>query len=350
MKNNMDENILINYDGAKEVFDPRDYTLEEYGGTTSEIELPDRIILEKAPNLNQLSSSSCTVTGGLNVSNETHIQKLPDYVIRKDWDILWEEAKKRGASERSGWYLNSALAMLKDFNIIGGYIKIGQSGTPNHEEIKKQIASGKAVYTGLPIGNWRRTKDNHEYSLDGVTLSGHAFDITGYDVNYKCKDGTTGAYFVGNSWGQDGYFWLPFSVCIHLFSQYVFDFDSNSEKLTQLRKKRKNEYLQKAFEKKIWNEERAEDMASETEIRIIINRALGLPDDYKFFRKHFAILLEDKIIKEKIIIWNNERPYDFIADNEIALMFTRAVTRNTQLNTLVLSREQVAEVIGRDFL
>ena len=49
-------------------------------------------------------------------------------------------------------------------------------------------------------------------------------------------------------------------------------------------------------------------------------------------------------------LWNEERPYELASDVEIAIMFTRAVTRNFELNTLVLTREQVAEVCGRDFM
>ena len=122
------------------------------------------------------------------------------------------------------------------------------------------------------------------------------------------------------------------------------------QKFADAKKKRKNTYLQKAFEKKIWNEERPADMATAFEIRAMINRALGLPDDYQFFRKHFALMCEDKILRGKMKLWNEERPYELASDEELAIMFTRAVTRNSELNVLVLTREQVAEVYGRDFL
>lgn len=109
-------------------------------------------------------------------------------------------------------------------------------------------------------------------------------------------------------------------------------------------------YLQKAFDKKIWNEERPADMATAFEIRVMLNRTLGLPDDYKFFRKHFALMCEDKILRGKMKLWNEERPYEIASNQELAIMFTRAVTRNSELNVLVLTREQVAEVCGRDFM
>lgn len=343
--------ILETYNGASNIPDSRDFTLEEYLGSSPETKnLPAKIILDKSPNLNQLHSNSCTVTGGLNVSNESHTQVNGAYIPRVDWEKLWERAIQKGASPKNGWYLTSAIAHLKDEGIIGGYIKIGDSGTPSLEKIKAMIAEKNAVYTGVPIGNWRATLDNHYYTITSPSLAGHAFDISGYDDNYECKDGTKGAFFVGNSWGDDGFFWFPYSEAKHLFSQYIFILDKDNERLRNLKKQRKNIYLQKAFEKKIWNEERPADMATAFEIRAMINRALGLPDNYKFFRKHFALMCEDKILRGKMKLWNEERPYELASDEEVAIMFTRAVTRNSELNVLVLTREQVAEVIGRDFM
>lgn len=305
--------------------------------------------MDKAENLNQLRSNSCTVTGGLNVSNETHTQFNASYSIRTDWEKVWERAIKKGASPSNGWLLTSALAHLKDEGIIGGYIKIGQVGEAVIPKIKAMICENKAVYTGVPVANWKETLRTHYFTLSKATLAGHAFDITGYDDDYQCQDGTKGAFLVGNSWGKDGYFWFPYSETRHLFSQYIMLLDADNARLQELKSRRKNIYLQKAFEKKIWNEERPADMATAFEIRVMINRTLGLPEDYQFFRKHFAMMCEDKILRGKMKLWSEERPYELASDEEVAIIFTRAVTRNSELNVLVLTREQVAEVCGRDF-
>ncbi len=121
--------------------------------------------------------------------------------------------------------------------------------------------------------------------------------------------------------------------------------DADNARLQELKSRRKNIYLQKAYEKKIWNEERPADIATAFEIRVMLNRALGLPDNYQFFRKHFALMCEDKILRGKMKLWNEERPYELASDEEVAIMFTRAVTRNSELNVLVLTREQMAEVV-----
>ena len=344
--------ILEHYNGASDTPDSRDFTLEEYlGAEPTTTDLPSKKILDKAENLNQLRSNSCTVTGGMNVSNETHTQFNQNYSIRTDWEKVWERAIQKGASPSNGWLLTSALAHLKDEGIIGGYIKIGQVGEAVIPKIKAMICENKAVYTGVPVANWKETLRTHYFTLSKATLAGHAFDITGYDDDYKCQDGTKGAFLVGNSWGKDGYFWFPYSETRHLFSQYIMLLDAENAKLQELKSRRKNIYLQKAFEKKIWNEERSADMATAFEIRVMINRALGLPDNYKFFRKHFALMCEDKILRGKMKLWNEERPYDLASDEEVAIMFTRAVVRNSELfvDALMLTREQVAEVCGRDF-
>ena len=343
--------ILEHYNGASDTPDSRDFTLEEYlGAEPTTTDLPSKKILDKAENLNQLRSNSCTVTGGMNVSNETHTQFNQNYSIRTDWEKVWERAIQKGASPSNGWLLTSALAHLKDEGIIGGYIKVGQVGEAVIPKIKAMICENKAVYTGVPVANWKETLRTHYFTLSKATLAGHAFDITGYDDNYQCQDGTQGAFLVGNSWGKDGYFWFPYSETRHLFSQYIMLLDADNARLQELKSRRKNIYLQKAYEKKIWNEERPADMATAFEIRVMINRALGLPDNYQFFRKHFALICEDKILRGKMKLWNEERPYELASDEELAIMFIRAVTRNSELNALVLTREQVAEVCGRDFM
>ena len=134
-----------------------------------------------------------------------------------------------------------------------------------------------------------------------------------------------------------------------LFSQYYFD------EVEKIRADRRTKNLQKAFEHKIWNEECPQDLATATEIRIMLNRALAVVDnkissDWRTFRSSYALLFEEKIVRGKAKIYNEERKYFIASDEEIALIFSRAVTKNADLNTLVLTREQVAEIIGRDFL
>ena len=83
----------------------------------------------------------------------------------------------------------------------------------------------------------------------------------------------------------------------------------------------------------------------------MVNRARKMADTYKNRRGAIAKVFEAMIIRWKdILVWNAQKPNDIATDDEIAIMFTRAVLRNKGINELVLSRKQVAEVIWRDFL
>lgn len=231
---------------------------------------------------------------------------------------------------------------------IKGYIRLDLAGFANVEKMKRAIVSGKAVVTGVAFGNWGEVVRTHEWKRTSKQ-SGHIFDIVGYDDEYVFADGSHGGFYVENSWGNHGYFWLKYSDVSELFSQYIFE---NVEKISE---KRRTKNLQKVFEAKIWNEERPAELASASEIRIMLNRALAVADnkiseDWRTFRSSYALLFEEKIIRGKAKIYNEERKYFIATDDEIAIMFTRAVMRNGGISELTLSREQVAEVIGRDFL
>lgn len=254
----------------------------------------------------------------MNAYNET--TKKEKISLARTWEI-WTEAKKRGASDDNGWYLQFALQLLKDLSEIKGYVRLDMAGFANIEKIKKALNSGKAVVTGVAKGNWGEVIRTHEYKRTNKA-SGHIFDIVGYDDEYVFEDGTRGGFYVENSWGNRGYFWLKYSDASELFSQYIFE---NTE---EIKKARKNNYLQKAFDAKIWNEERPDDTAVAHEIRIMINRALGLRYDFEWLRSSLNYMLEDKISRGKIKLYNEKDKYKIATDEEIAIMFNRVVTRN----------------------
>ena len=348
-------NNFENYSAAIDLPDSRDYTSEEvFGEVGGSVELPSSFMLDKAPLLNQGQIGACTIFGSTNAFNEKYAYSLPENVIYEHpydpWKA-WDECKKRGASDERGWIFQSALQVLKDLNYIGAYVHLNTRQHANLTKMKEAMFLRKSgVATGLNSVNWTKTLQNREYTRGNYDGQGaHIFDIVGWDDKKILPSGKVGAFYVANSWIPDGHFWIPYSDIEDLYSQYEFLLTSEQEKFVEAKKKRKNAYLQKAFEKKIWNEERPANMATAFEIRAMINRALGLPDDYQFFRKHFALMCEDKILRGKMKLWNEERPYELASDEELAIMFTRAVTRNSELNVLVLTREQVAEVCGRDF-
>lgn len=49
-------------------------------------------------------------------------------------------------------------------------------------------------------------------------------------------------------------------------------------------------------------------------------------------------------------VWNEKEAKRNASNEELAIMFSRAVTRNLDTAKLTLSRFQVASIIGRDFI
>lgn len=354
-------NIFENYSAAIDLPDSRDYTSEEvFGEVGGSVELPSSFMLDKAPLLNQGQIGACTIFGSTNAFNEKYAYSLPENVIYEHpydpWKA-WDECKKRGASDTRGWIFQSALQVLKDLNYIGAYVHLNTRQHANLTKMKEAMFVRKSgVATGLNSVNWTKTLQNREYTRGNYDGQGaHIFDIVGWDDKKILPSGKVGAFYVANSWIPDGHFWIPYADIEDLYSQYEFLLTSEQEKFVEARKKRANKYLQLAFDKKIWNEERPKDLATATEIRIMINRALkqinnDIDENWRTFRSSYAYFFERKIVRGKISLYNEERQFNLASDEEIAFMFSRAVTRNPDLNALVLTRQQVAEAIARDFL
>lgn len=350
-----------NYSAAIDLPDSRDYTQEEvFGEIGASVELPAQFMLNKAPQLYQGAIGSCTVHGSTNAFNEKYAHSLPSHVMYEHpfdpWKA-WEEAKKRGASDKDGWIFQSALQVLKDLNYIGAYINIGTHTFANVEKMKQAMyVRNSGIATGLNSVNWSKTLLNREY-IKGTKFGegAHIFDIVGWDDNKVLPSGKKGAFYVANSWENDGHFWIAYEDIKDLYSQYEFLLTTEQEKFIEARKKRANKYLQAAFDAGLWNEERPSDIASPFEIRVMLNRALAKTDpnvivDWRTFRSSYAYLFESKIIRGKFKLYNEERQFHLASDEEIAIMFTRALTRAPGMTEMVLSRQQVAEAIARDFL
>lgn len=353
-------NIFENYSAAIDLPDSRDYTSEEvFGEVGGSVELPESFTLNKAQNLNQGQIGACTLFGSLNAYNEkvknAH-DELSAITEQQAW-AGWDECKKRGASDTKGFIFQSALQVLKDLNYIGAYVHLNTRQHANIQKMKEAMFVRKSgVATGLNSVNWTKTLQNREYTRGNYDGQGaHIFDIVGWDDKKILPSGKVGAFYVANSWGEGGYFWIAYSDIEDLYSQYEFLLTTEQEKFVEARKKRANKYLQLAFDKKLWNEERPADAATAAEIRIMLNRALkhldnNIQEDWRTFRSSYAYLFERKIVRGKVSLYNEERQFNLASDDEIAIMFTRAVTRNPDLNALVLTRQQVVEAIARDFL
>lgn len=208
-----------------------------------------------------------------------------------------------------------------------------------------------AVVGGSSHTDWTYAINTGKYREQNA-LSGHIYAYTGYDDEKVFDNGDIGGLWAPNNWGGRGGFWISYNQFkdARQYSNYALLLTEDHEKLAKAKQKRKTALLQKAFDGKIYNGENEEQIATASEIRIMVNRGLGLPEDYKWLRVMVKHLVNDKIVKDKMQVSNDERPYDIASDEEFAKMFTRGATRNPKLEILVLSRMQVAEIVARDFM
>ena len=354
------EKLLENYNAGHDAPDSRDYTIDEVlegwgaSGDYSLNEFPDEVHNNITPPLNQGSVGACTLFGSAGAYFETYAQAIKPQAYMQPftlWDI-WNIAKSKGASDTQGWWLQSILQLLVDLKKTGNYVLLGSNNIDDKAiyNMCKAIAEGRNFVTGFYYVDWSEVVKTWKYVKSSRT-SGHIVYFNRFK-KWNYPDGSRVAFWSPNNWNGRGSFWITEKELknSYIFKQYTWLLSDEHQKFADAKKKRKNAYLQKAYEKKIWNEERPADAATAFEIRVMLNRALGLPDNYQFFRKHFALMCEDRILRGKMKLWNEERPYELASDEEVAIMFTRAVTRNSELNVLVLTREQVAEVGGRDFM
>jgi len=120
--------------------------------------------------------------------------------------------------------------------------------------------------------------------------------------------------------------------------------------MKDVRNARAQSYNQKSMQKKIWNGERPNDIATDEEIRIMLGRGLDIMGARS--RQYWATTFEDKILRGKgiVTIWNEKDGQKNASDTEVAIMFTRAVKRDPKVSSKLLTRFQVSAVIGRDIL
>ena len=109
-------------------------------------------------------------------------------------------------------------------------------------------------------------------------------------------------------------------------------------------------YAEKAKAKLIWNGERGDAIASDEEISIMLSRGLDILGART--RQYWATTCEDKILRGKglVSVWNEKEGKRNATAVEVATIFTRSVKRDPKASSGVLTRWQVACVIGRDIL
>ena len=138
-----------------------------------------------------------------------------------------------------------------------------------------------------------------------------------------------------------------------LFSQYyeigTEDIDA-LKKLAQIKESNDVAFAEKARVAGIWNGTNPDAKATNYEIAVMFYRTQKATHG-TYTRQQVADVVQANILRGKadFKFWNKTNGAKIATDDEIAIMFTRAVTRNATASPLTLTRKQLAVTLGRDF-
>lgn len=196
-----------------EWFTPEDYlhipgyatVMEEY---TGEADLPEKIVYNNTPILDQGSEWACSVFWITKAENEA------DWFDSKtilDAMKIWKEAIKNWIipdGGKNGWSMSWALKLMKDLWYIQGYYFCS---TP--AEVRLALSKKHMCYTGARYIRWHQTGVTHTLTPDKDANAGHLFALTGIDGEkyYHPNSWTDG-------WGDKGFFYTPFGLQKWLYS------------------------------------------------------------------------------------------------------------------------------------
>lgn len=205
--------------------------------------LPEEIVYENTPILNQGPTGACSVFGITKAVNEA------DFFDSKtilDAMQLWNEWVAEGRIPNGwedGWTMSGALKLMKDKGYISWWYFCK---TP--EDIAKALLNKNICYSGTNRCNWRETKKTHYFTPDKPDMrSGHLYCINGIFFN---KGVLKNANSWGERWADKGHFYTKFSDIDKMYT-IVAIIDKKSNRSSELEEDTKDS--QKTVEKGIWN-------------------------------------------------------------------------------------------------
>lgn len=205
------QNVVISND--TEWFTQEDYlhipgyatVMEEY---TGEADLPEKIVYNNTPILDQWSEGACSVFGITKAENEA------DWFDSKtilDAMKIWKEAIANGIIPdgwKNGWSMSGALKLFKDLGLIQGYYFCS---TP--AEVRLALSKKHMCYTGARYIRRHQTGVSKTLTPDKDANAGHLFALTGIDgEKYHHPNSWT------EWWGDKGFFYTPFGLQKWLYS------------------------------------------------------------------------------------------------------------------------------------
>lgn len=148
------------------------------------------------------------------------------------------------------------------------------------------------VYTGSARGNWRKIGTTHIYEEGGS--SGHAYCLVGYDLTRRvaiARNSWT------DQWGDHGHFYIPEDLLSKLYSTYIILDPSDVDKMKDIRNARAKMYAERCQNRKIWNGSNPDNIATDQEIHMMIDRTLKVSSPMT--REWYASQFDENILRGK---------------------------------------------------
>ena len=280
--------------------------MEEY---TWEADLPEKIVYNNTPILDQGSEWACSVFGITKAENEAD---WFDSKTQLDAMKIRKEAIAKGIIPdgwRNGWSMSWALKLMKDLWYIQGYYFCN---TP--AEVRLALSKKHMCYTGARYIRWHQTGVSHTITPDPKADAGHLFALTGID-NEK--------YYHPNSRnegrGDKGFFYTPFELQKWLYSivaiidkknaspEVVVD-SADSEKMVQMNiwnGKLPNESLIKLHAvlmvMRAFYDEFDNDRAIQKALQLWIVHSVNWPLTKRWFLKMIFVAMNGRTSREELI-------------------------------------------------
>ena len=280
--------------------------MEEY---TGEADLPEKIVYNNTPILDQWSEWACSVFGITKAENEA------DWFDSKtilDAMKIWKEAIKNWIipdGGKNGWSMSWALKLMKDLWYIQGYYFCS---TP--AEVRLALSKKHICYTGARHVRRHQTGVSHTLTPDLKADAGHLFALTGIDgEKYHHPNSWT------ENWGDKGFFYTPFELQKWLYSIVaIIDKKNASPEVVQ-----DSEDSKLMVKKGIWNgklpnenliklhavlmvmrafhNELDNDRAIEKALQLWIVRSVNWPLTKRWFLKMIFVAMNWRTSREELI-------------------------------------------------
>ena len=170
--------------------------------------LPEKIVYNNTPILDQWREGACSVFGITKAENEA--DRFDGKTIL-DAMKLWNDAIAEGRVPnwgKDGRSMSGALKLFKDLGLIQGYYFCNTA-----DEVRLALSKKHICYTGARHVRRHQTGVSHTLTPDPKADAGHLFALTGIDnEKYHHPNSWT------DGWGDKGFFYTPFELQKWLYS------------------------------------------------------------------------------------------------------------------------------------